>query len=151
MNPPYSSARLQQNKQVAAFLASQKLDAMASQKTEEPQPQAMPEMACQKSERSQVQVSASQGKGQQSKTVKINDLKFRVRLNDNSYRVMLLLPDGEPYLVSLLKAEWKLVEKDSAAFLEKVTVKLRVRIGKADEELAAKLKTLLTTIEEANK
>ena len=151
MMQPDSSARLLQNKQVAALMASQKSEAMASHKTEESQSKVTPEMASQKTGKPQLQVNPSQGKGQQSKTVKVNDLKFRVRLNDNSYRVMLLLPDGEPYLVSLLKAEWKAVEKDSAAFLEKVIAKLRIRIEKSDKELAAKLQTFLNKIEETSK
>lgn len=156
MNPPASSARLLQNKTSAAFLASQK---MASQKSAHQQAAALPKMASQtvepmasqKNEQPPVNVKASQGKGQKSKTVKVNGLRLRVRLNDQSYRVMLLASDGEPYLCSFRLPEWAAVEHNNAAFLEKVKEKLRARIVKADDNEAAKLKTLLTTIEEKSR
>lgn len=154
MNPPASSARLQQNQSVAAFLASQKVEKMASQKSAHQQAAALPKMASQtvepmasqKNEQPPVKVKASQGKGQKSKTVKVNGLKFRVRLNDRSYRVMLLASDGEPYLCSLRLSEWATVEHDSAAFLVKVKEKLRARIVQASGEGKAKLIDLLQQI-----
>lgn len=159
MNPPDSSARLQQNKSVAALMASQKLEPMASQKSAHQQTTAFPKMASQtvepvarqKNEEPPVKVNASQGKGQKSKTVKLKSLKLRVRLNDRSYRVMLLAVDGEPYLCSLRRPEWEAVEDKPAVFLEKVKEKLRARIVKATDIESAKLKTLLATISEKSK
>ena len=136
-------------------LASQKRDRkndfLASQKRE----RKTVSLASQKHDETSVEIKAPKGKGQKSQTVKISGLTFRVRLSDRGYRVMLLTVEQgrqhEPYLVSFRRPEWKAVEHKSAAFLEKVKEKLRARIVKADDNEAAKLKTLLTTIEEASK
>ncbi|MDX2042492.1 MAG: hypothetical protein SF097_14825 [Acidobacteriota bacterium] len=129
--------------QINAPQQAEVLPKMASQKVEK--------MASQKNEQLPVKVKASEGKGQKSKTVNVNGLKFRVRLNDRSYRVMLLAADGEPYLCSLRHSEWQAIADNPSAFLEKVKEKLRARIVKADDTEAAKLKTLLATIEEKSR
>lgn len=89
-------------------------------------------------------MTASKGKGQDSKTIKVDSLAFRVRLNDRGYRVMLLPQDH--YLVSLLSSEWTTVESDKAAFVCLVKEKLRTRIDSAKDEQRDKLRALLTTI-----
>ena len=135
--PPTLASQKRNRKTIP--LASQKTNSLASQKHDE----------------TSVEIKAPKGKGQKSQTVKISGLTFRVRLSDRGYRVMLLTVEQgrqhEPYLVSFRRPEWKAVEHKSAAFLEKVKEKLRARIVKADDNEAAKLKTLLTTIEEASK
>ncbi|MEP7337192.1 MAG: hypothetical protein ABI977_05560 [Acidobacteriota bacterium] len=97
-------------------------------------------------------MKAPQGNGQKSKTVKVNGLTFRVRLSDRGYRVMLLtVEEGrqrEPYLVSLRRNEWAVIENDKAAFVVKVREKLRQRIAKASEGEKDKIQSLLARIPE---
>lgn len=166
MNPPDSSARLLQNKISAPFQASPRqgdntqvqagfqasLTDSGSLNTSTTKAESQASL----SSKGQIaKVKVTKGKGQKSKRFKADGLTFRVRLSDRGYRVMLLLVEGgrerELYLASLRSAELAEIEHDSAAFLAKVKEKLRARIVKADDSEAAKLKTLLTTIEEKNK
>ncbi len=143
MTPPASSAQLLQNKISAAFLASQKRAPQQAETVAKMASQKADPIACQKIEQPPPKVKTPQGKGQKSKTVKINGLRLRVRLNDRSYRVMLLATDGEPYLCSLRLTEWVAVENDSAALLEKVKEKVRARVSQVSGKEKNKLQGLL--------
>ncbi len=160
MNAPDSSARLLQNKSFAPFQASLKSanniqqlnESQASLKNADHSNPTKDKANSQASLNSgqTATVKATKGKGQKSKRLKAAGLTFRVRLSDRGYRVMLLtVEEGrerELYLASLLSEEWSEVEHNSAAFLEKVIAKLRVRIAKADDKKRTELRDLLSKI-----
>ncbi|HEX8999886.1 MAG TPA: hypothetical protein VGB07_08295 [Blastocatellia bacterium] len=106
-------------------------------------------MASQKSGTGAVTVNTTKGSGQDSKTIKLHGLTFRLRLNDRGYRVML--QPGDRYLVSLRSSEWSAVEHNKAAFVGTVKEKLRERIAKSSGGDRIKLESLLQQIEEASK
>ena len=164
MSAPDSSARILQAATTAPLLASQKsqgkavepaayVEPLASQKRESTARIKADSLASQKRGGKAVNVKATKGDGQKSKTIKVNGLTFRVRLSDQGFRVMLLtVEEGrqhEPYLVSLRRNEWEAVKGDKAAFVAKVMEKLRQRLAKASDGERGKLQLLLATIEAA--
>lgn len=160
MSAPDSSARILQAATTAPLMASQKGQFLASQKNESKARAITVSLASQKGQSlasqgggKAVNVKASKGDGQKSKTIKAYGLTFRVRLSDRGFRVMLLtVEDGrqhEPYLVSLRRDEWAAVEHDKAAFVAKVREKLCQRIAKASDGEKQKLQLLLSKIETA--
>lgn len=130
-----------------------KADSLASQKRGGNVIKNAHSLASQKRGGKAVNVKATKGDGQKSKTIKVNGLTFRVRLSDRGFRVMLLTVEvgrqHEPYLVSLRRNEWEAVEGDKAAFVAKVIEKLRQRLEKASDGESGKLQLLLATIEAA--
>jgi len=131
-------------------LASQKQRGNAVKKAASLAGQKMPSLASLKRGKQGVQVKATPGDGQKSRTVKVSGLTFRVRLSDQGYRVMLMMVEAgrqrEPYLVSLRRSEWASVENDKVAFMAKVKEKLSQRIEKASDEEIDRLQCLLATI-----
>ncbi len=159
MSAANSSARISQTT-TNAPLASHKhggkavkqVASLASQKRESTARIKAASLASQKRGEKGVNVKATKGDGQKSKTIKVNGLTFRVRLSDKGFRVMLLtVEDGrqhEPYLASLRRDEWAVIESDKAAFVVKVREKLKQRITKASEGEKDKIQSLLTRIPE---